>query len=191
MAQWTFTGTVWHDHNGDGIREPGDDGVTGVGVTVTTFAGGTLEQSVTVTTAADGTWSASMLAFPSGSAVIAVDVGAAGPFQSWRATTSNPLSLDLSAAPGGGTFAGNDFGIQPAKQCFTAWSSWVYEVCWLPGRGVAVTFKDRAGAPCFRCYYPGTTFDDYQWYRVQVSLGKWEWAVYYRRPYVPLPLGAE
>jgi hypothetical protein len=53
-----------------------------------------------------------------------------------------------------------------------------------------VTFKDRHGRPYFRCYYPGTTFNDYQWYAVQASLGKWEWAVYYRRPYVPLPLGA-
>jgi hypothetical protein len=192
MPSWTFSGLVFDDHNGNGVQNPGDEGVSGVGVQITTFSHGVEEQSITVTTAGDGTWTGALDAFsdPQAQAKIEVLVGV-GSFTLWVATTTSPLTVDLSAAGGGGAFAGNNFGIRPNKQCFTAWSTWIYEVCWLPDKGVAVTFKDRAGAPYFRCYYPNTTFDDFLWYRAQASLGKWEWAVYYHRPYVPLPLGAE
>lgn len=82
------------------------------------------------------------------------------------------------------------FGVAGGTVCFMGWpfSTWVYRVCYLPGLGVHVTFH-KLGTPYFRCRYPGTTKRDYDAFELQASLGRWVWAQYWRRPYIPLPLG--
>jgi hypothetical protein len=76
------------------------------------------------------------------------------------------------------------------KECFSpAFSTWVHEVCWIPLQGVRITYhKNRV--PYFACIYPGTAYADYLAFKAAASAGKWVWAFYWLRPYVPVPLNS-
>jgi hypothetical protein len=67
-------------------------------------------------------------------------------------------------------------------------SHWVTKVCYLAGRGVRVTFKDRHGK-LFTALYPGTTTADYKSLVAAASKGHWIHEFYYKkRPYVVWPI---
>jgi hypothetical protein len=74
------------------------------------------------------------------------------------------------------------------KTCFSAFSTWVHKVCWVPGLGVQVTFKALQGVPYFTCYYPGTTYADYELFLLAASRGVHVHEKYKTRPYVPVAL---
>ena len=62
-----LTGVVFEDTNGNGVQDPGEDGIPGVDVVITDING----TPTTVTTGADGSWSLNGL--PLGDATVDVD----------------------------------------------------------------------------------------------------------------------
>jgi hypothetical protein len=117
-------------------------------------------------------------------------------------TDPDVYRIRAEAAPGFGpspwhTFTLADGQVQditlvlgpPRQERQTPRSSWISKVSWVPDRGVQVQFHHK-GVPYFECYYPQTTFQDYQQYVLAVSLGRWEHAFYYRRPYIAVPIGS-
>ncbi|WP_452225711.1 SdrD B-like domain-containing protein, partial [Lacinutrix cladophorae] len=62
-----LTGVVFEDLNGDGIQDPGEEGIEGVEVVITDVDG----TVTTVTTGTDGTWSLNNV--PLGDAEVDVD----------------------------------------------------------------------------------------------------------------------
>jgi hypothetical protein len=71
-------------------------------------------------------------------------------------------------------------------QCQRVVSHWVAKVCWVPNRGVRVTYKHHK-LSYFTCLYPGTVYQDYLDFLTAPSKGRWARQNYFRRPYIPLP----
>jgi hypothetical protein len=199
MIPVTLSGTVWDDYNLNAAIDPGEPGIAGVTITIQVALQsppGTPFQTVgTTTTDAGGNWSFTY-SFTENTGVWLIQAlcGVAPPPpdpSGWQFTTANesneyPIN---TANPVITNFPGILFGQVQKKACFFPASVWVNEVCWLPGKGVAFTFKDRAGTPYFRCYYPGTTYALYEFFLTNAGPGHWVWATgLYWAPYIPLPL---
>jgi hypothetical protein len=201
MIPVTLSGQVWDDYNLNGAIDPGEPGIAGVTITIQVAQqfpppGTPFSPVGTVTTDASGNWSFTYdFTDNSGVYLIQALCGVAPPPpdpSGWQFTTANESSeytID-TAHPGTTNFPGILFGQGQKKACFFPASVWVHEVCWLPGMGVAFTFKDRGGTPYFRCYYPDTTYALYEFFLTNAGPGHWVWATgLYWAPYIPLPLG--
>jgi hypothetical protein len=171
---------AFNDANANGLLDSGEPGLAGLAVDL--LSGGVVIDTQTT----DAT----------GSAVFGetLDPGdyqlrCGTPAGTWTFTTPNPYPLTLTA---GVLSYLVKLGMAQnlGRVCFRRGSSWVDRVCWVPGRGVEVQFKDRHGAPYFCCYYPGTTYTDYLLFHAAPSLGRHVRQWYYWRPYVPVPVGS-
>jgi hypothetical protein len=179
MPSYFIDGLVFDDVNKSGHDDPGDPGVFGALLTVTGDASGS---GVSLS---DGTCD---LSFDDGRpGPLSVTVTCTPPTATppWQLTTPASVNLTLTA----GVHSDVAFGLT-RRECFRRGSSRVDRVCWLPGQGVQVQFKNRRGTPCFCCYYPGTTYQDYLAFLAAPSLGRHVWEWYYRRPYVTVPVGS-
>jgi protocatechuate 3,4-dioxygenase beta subunit len=94
----TVSGTVFHDHNGNGTADAGDSGMGGWVVNL--FANGSSSPSATATTTADGSYR--FVGLGPGTYQVREPVPA-----NWLQTTPDPAAL---AARSGGNVAGLDFG---------------------------------------------------------------------------------
>lgn len=185
MADYLITGRVWDDADGDGTQG-GEGGLSGRSVNVFRQVGGMDTLVSSKFTDVNGEYSTGTDLFGLGSAE--TFTVSAFLLLGWEPTTPASVELNLTAASPSGEA---NFGQwQSTRTCFRAPSSWVHEVCWVPGRGVQLTYHNRDLVPCFACYYPGTTLADYQHFVHQASLGRWAWAMYFTRPYVPVPVGS-
>ena len=175
MIPVTLSGLVWDDYNLNGLIDPGEPGIAGVTITIQVAQqfpppGYPYTTVGTVLTDANGNWSFTYnFTENSGVYLIRALCGIAPPPpdpSGWQFTTASEsfeYTIDTTL-PAQTNFSDIDFGQVQKKACFFPASVWVYEVCWLPGMGIAFTFKDEGGTPYFRCYYPGTTYALYQFF---------------------------
>ncbi|MDQ6673902.1 MAG: hypothetical protein M3069_24690, partial [Chloroflexota bacterium] len=101
----TLSGHVFSDPNGNGTQDAGEPNLSGLAVTITTSAGGTL----TTTTDASGNYSATV---PNGSTI----AGVAGPAGATLTTANNPQTVSV---PAGATGSATPVGFQPAPPTST------------------------------------------------------------------------
>ena len=87
-------GVVFDDADGDGVRDPGEEGVGGVGVTIV-WSGPEGPVTILVTTAPDGTWSVGGLPAGDYTVTVSLDGVSAG------TRPSTGLLTTLVLAPGG------------------------------------------------------------------------------------------
>jgi hypothetical protein len=174
---YTISGTVFNDANGNGVQDVGELGIEHVSVAVYDSTAQTLLG--TATTDGSGSWSVDLTAQGAGTYKVH-----GSPLSGWVSTSSAWVTVTLTALV---TTATVNFGQAhqgTVRQCFYPVSSWVHRVCWLPEKGVQVTFHNRRRVPYFTCYYPGTTYAMFQVFQVVPSKGRHVWGVYYYRPYV-------
>jgi len=174
---YTISGTVFNDANGNGVQDPGEPGLNHITVVVYDSTATTVLGAAT--TNASGHWSIDLTAQGAGTYKVNCT-----PPRGWVATTPAWVTVVLTALASTATVNFGQAQQGTTRQCFYPVSSWVHRVCWLPGKGVQVTFHNRRHVPYFTCYYPGTTHSMYQVFQKVPSKGKHVWAVYYYRPYV-------
>ena len=180
MAFYEVVAHVFDDVNSDGSQDAGEAGLSGRLVEV--LQGNTV--IVSGSTDVNGVATLDLDAHGAGTYTVRCT-----PPPGWIATTAESVSVTLSSlVPTVDVFFGQVLDPGSNRECFQRPSRWVRRVCWVPGRGVQVQFKDRHGRPYFECYYPGTTHADYLALRRGGSLGRQIHARYYHRPYVPVPL---
>jgi hypothetical protein len=177
------SGVVFHDVNANGNQDAGDTGLAGAAVTAYQLLGSTYQQVAAAVSDAQGNYTLTWNSVISPAEVQVSCDALAG----MQLTTPSPAALELG---NDAVTATVNFGQVEARQCFYPVSVWVYEICWIPQWGLTITYKDHDGSPYFRCYYPGTTFADYQFFFNNPGPGHLIWAFgYYYRPYVAVPLG--
>jgi len=168
------TGTVFDDKNGNGNQDAGEPGLAGLLVTIVEAPGGYLDGFTgQATTDKNGFYSINSTGMGATNYVLQVHIN-----DEWTSFMSNPLI---------GTIGPNDVWNFPMiPRCTRVASSWLTKVCYIPGAGVRVTFKDRK--KLFTCLYPGTTLTDYIALIDAASKGRWiHWFYDKKRMYVPWP----
>lgn len=175
-----ITGNVFIDKNGNGLKDPGDQGLQGIIVTIIrTDTGALFGQCLT-----DGNGFYTI----DDSGLMAVNY-----------TISINISQDyiMTATPNpntSGSITTGDvlnFGCLP-RCTRTPESSWVWKVCFYDGQGVMVTFVDHfkhKSRKFFTCLYPNTTLKDYTILIDAASKGRTiHWFYDKKRVYVPWPI---
>jgi fimbrial isopeptide formation D2 family protein/uncharacterized repeat protein (TIGR01451 family) len=110
----SLSGSVWNDIDGDGARDPGEEGIPGVTVNVVwSSPGGPV--TITVTTGPDGSWSVASL--PAGNYAVTV-VQSSVPT---GLTPSTPITVPV-VVPAGGSAAVVNGQTQPASIGDTVWN---------------------------------------------------------------------
>jgi len=168
------TGHVWDDRDADGLLGPGDVPLAGLRVRISeaVFLIGYDQSAVTD---ASGFYSIDSTGLGATTYHIRVYIS-----DEWSPIFGN--DFDYNTGPG----QVDDFPF--IELCTRVQSSWLVKVCFIPARGVRVTFKNRHGR-LFTCLYPGTTLADYVQLREAASKGRWiHWFYAKVRPYVAWPV---
>jgi hypothetical protein len=170
----TSSGTVFYDANVNGVLDPGEFGIAGrlVQLWTTATGGGLLIASTT--TDASGNYSFDMTGLTDPQYVLKCN-----PPNGWSATSPQNLLIPSSGG------SGYNFG-QIGVICTRVVSSWLRKVCFSPGQGVIITFRQRRHG-VFTCVYPGTTYADYTTLINAPSKGRWVDKFWRHKQYIPLP----
>jgi hypothetical protein len=129
MSGYQITGLVFNDLNGNGLQDAGEPGVAGVTVEATLLANGSQADAGAAQTAADGTYEIDFSETVANPTVeLKVIVPDNGAFADWHVTA--PAGGEWDFTPVAGANPGWNFGIQSnnPKQCFSAWSTWIWDV---------------------------------------------------------------
>jgi hypothetical protein len=171
-----FSIFAWNDINGNGQYDPpAEYGLAGIILKVFDQTGAFMGQGQTDAT---------------GFADFFTPNGQGPPFlywyyaDDWVPTSNSPNPIQYNAF--GGLCSAN-FPFQKI-QCTYVVSSWVYKVCWVPLKGVRVTYKHGRHHKSYRTFtYPGTVHQDYLDFINAPSKGKWARLLYYTRPCYSVP----